>query len=384
MSRKYNIFKLADGIQIEISSFEFDKGVSEYHLIIQNGDSKLTFDEQMCALLKARGNVIKNELEKAVIVFERFFLSDAANQQQQLERSISHISDHAVSFIEQAPLNGTKVAFWAYLQSDVEISPVNGGLFEVKSGAYKHLWGAGAVNYGADSKIQAERILNDYSTALRMCGYGLANSCLRTWFFVHNIELNYAGVVEARNKVFKENNLTKETHFIASTGIAGRLADSESVVIMDTYAVGGLKESQIQYLYAPTHLNPTYQYGVSFERGTRIDYGDRRHVLISGTASIDNKGQIVHPGDIRKQTARMIENVEVLLKEADCSFVDVTHIIVYLRDCSDFEIVNEIFRSEFPDIPYLITLAPVCRPGWLVEMECMAIKKQKEKDIANF
>ncbi|HZK02863.1 MAG TPA: Rid family hydrolase [Bacteroidaceae bacterium] len=384
MSRKYNIFKLADGIQIEISSFEFDRGVSEYHLIIQNRDSKLTFDEQMCALLKARDNIITNELERAVVVFERFFLSDAANQQQQLERSISHISDHAVSFIEQAPLNGTKVAFWAYLQSNVEISPAKGGLFEVKSGTYKHLWGAGAVSYGTDSKIQTEHLLNDYSTALRKCGYGLANSCLRTWFFVHNIELNYAGVVEARNKVFKDNNLTKETHFIASTGIAGRLADSERVVIMDTYAVGGLKESQIHYLYAPTHLNPTYQYGVSFERGTRIDYGDRRHVLISGTASIDNKGQIMHPGEIRKQTARMIENVEVLLKEANCDFTDVTHIIVYLRDCSDYEIVNDIFRSGFPDIPYLITLASVCRPGWLVEMECMAIKKQKENSIANF
>ena len=66
------------------------------------------------------------------------------------------------------------------------------------------------------------------------------------------------------------------------------------------------------YLYAPTHLNPTYEYGVSFERGTYVDYGDRRQVFISGTASINHRGEVVYPGDIRKQTERMWENVETL------------------------------------------------------------------------
>ena len=76
---------------------------------------------------------------------------------------------------------------------------------------------------------------------------------------------------------------------------------------MDTYAVLGIRQEQIHYLYAPTHLNPTYEYGVSFERGTYVDYGDRRQVFISGTASINHRGEVVHPGDIRKQTERMWE-----------------------------------------------------------------------------
>ena len=61
---------------------------------------------------------------------------------------------------------------------------------------------------------------------------------------------------------------------------------------MDTYAVKGLQPGQIQFLYAPTHLNPTYEYGVTFERGTAVTYGDRKQIFISGTASIDNKGEI--------------------------------------------------------------------------------------------
>ena len=110
------------------------------------------------------------------------------------------------------------------------------------------------------------------------------------------------------------------------------------------------------------------------ERGTAVDYGDRRHVFISGTASINNKGEVVHTGNIVKQTERMLENVEVLLREADCSFADVGQMSVYLRDTADYHVVNRIFAERFPDTPYVIVYAPVCRPGWLIEMECMAVK----------
>ena len=182
------------------------------------------------------------------------------------------------------------------------------------------------------------------------------------------------GVVKARNEVFATQDLTKNTHFIASTGIAGRHANPKVFVQMDAYAVEGLKPEQINYLYASTHLNPTYEYGVSFERGTYVDYGDRRQVFISGTASINNKGEIVHPGDVCKQTERMWENVETLLKEAECSFEHVQHLLVYLRDISDYSVVSEMFEKRFPTIPKVYLLAPVCRPGWLVEMECMAVK----------
>jgi hypothetical protein len=145
---------------------------------------------------------------------------------------------------------------------------------------------------------------------------------MRTWFFVQNVDVNYAGVVKARNEVFVTQNLTEKTHYIASTGIGGRHTDPAVLVQMDTYAVQGVSAEQVHFLYAPHHLNPTYEYGVSFERGTYVDYGDRRQVFISGTASINNKVRWCHPGDIRRQTERMWENVEALLKEADCSLDD--------------------------------------------------------------
>jgi hypothetical protein len=33
--------------------------------------------------------------------------------------------------------------------------------------------------------------------------------------------------------------------------------------------------------------------------------------------------------------------------------------------------------ERFPEHPKVFLLAPVCRPGWLVEMECMAVKQNQ-------
>ena len=88
----------------------------------------------------------------------------------------------------------------------------------------------------------------------------------------------------------------------------------------------------------------------------------------------------MYPGDIRRQTQRMWENVEVLLAEAECTFEHVGHLLVYLRDMADYTIVREMFEERFPSIPKLYLLAPVCRPGWLIEMECMAVRTLYNED----
>ena len=367
-------------VSTEIFKYEVSQGVSEYHVMFHVTNVRLTYEEQVSAILDAYSNLLEGELKGAVAVFKRFFLSDAANQSAYLHACHAEFSDCAFSIIEQPPLDGTKIAMWAYLQQNVQTKSLPNGIFEVKHGAYRHLWMAGAYNHATNSEYQMRLLFNEYIMRLMENDCKLADHCIRTWLFVQNVDVNYAGVVKARNEVFVTQNLTDKTHFIASTGIAGRHANPEVFVQMDAYAVHGLKSEQVHYLYAPTHLNPTYEYGVSFERGTYIDYGDRRHVFISGTASINNRGEIVYPGDVQKQTFRMWENVEVLLAEADCTFEHVGHLIVYLRDMADYTVVNEMFNERFPQIPKVFVWASVCRPGWLIEMECMAVKPILNED----
>lgn len=359
---------------IQLFRYEVANGVSEYHAILRVTNPRLTFTEQIESLQAAYDHLVSEELPGAVAVLKRYFLSDAANQANVLLATQVEHSDCALSIVEQPPLDGTKVALWVYLQTDVQTRTLPHGDYEVSHGGYRHIWSASNFNKASKSEYQTRLLLNDYVMRLAEQGCSLADNCIRTWFFVQNVDVNYAGVVKARNEVFLTQNLTEKTHFIASTGIAGRHADHEVLVQMDAYAVDGVQKEQIHYLYAPTHLNPTYEYGVSFERGTYIDYGDRRHVFISGTASINNRGEIMYPGDIRRQTERMWENVETLLAEAECGFEHVGHLIVYLRDIADYTVVQEMFEQRFPTIPKVYLQAPVCRPGWLVEMECMAVK----------
>lgn len=371
-----------DNALAEIFSFTSDGKVTEYHVMIHAKADGRTFQQQLDAVLDSYEQLKATELQGATAVLKRYFLSDVANQADDV--LLADTSDCAKSIIGQAPLDGSKIGLWVYLMTNVSSRQLPSGLYEVAHGDFRHLWNASAHNTAQNSEYQTRLLFNEYVMQLVQEGCTLADNCIRTWLFVNDVDVNYAGVVAARNKVFFTQGLTEDTHYIASTGIGGRACDPQVMTQMDNYAIAGIKKEQVHYLYAPTHLNRTSDYGVSFERGTYVDYADRRHIIISGTASINNKGQIEHPKDIVKQTHRMWDNVEALLQEAGSSYEDVGVMIVYLRDVADYAIVNRMFDERFPHHPRIIVHAPVCRAGWLIEMECMAVKKQDATDMPAF
>ena len=366
----------------EIASFTTaDSEVAEHHVMIHVTDHRLPYSSQLKTVDDTLTQLVHSQLGGAKPVFKRYFLSDAYNQSGEVLSLELDYSDYALSVIQQSPLDGTKIALWVYLQTHVETRALPSGLYEVRHGRYRHLWNASAHNLAKNSEYQTRLLLNEYIMQLAQEGCRLADNCIRTWFFVNDVDNNYPGVVKARNQVFFTQDLTDDTHFIASTGIGGRQADPKVLSQMDNYAIDGLQPGQVSYLYAAHRLNRTSDYGVSFERGTCVDYGDRRHVFISGTASINNKGEIVHPGDVAAQTRHMWGNVEALLGEAGCTYDDVMQMIVYLRDIADYDTVRQLYDERFPHTPRVIVLAPVCRSGWLVEMECMAIRSQAARQF---
>ena len=361
-------------VEAQIASFTGNGGITEYQVFLQVTDPMLPFEQQLQHIQQAYVSVVKEELaDDAVAVFRRYFLSDAANQADLVMAWECENAFCALSVVQQAPLNGTKIAIWTWFQTGVSVEAEKNGMLKATHNGYTQYWTGGAFNRASNSEYQTRLLLNDYVMQLTEEGCKLATDCIRTWFFVQNVDVNYAGVVKARKEVFITQDLTEKTHYIASTGIGGRNADPAVLVTMDTYAVKGLKPEQIQFLYAPTHLNPTYEYGVTFERGTAVHYADRTQVFISGTASIDNKGNILYPGDICQQAARMLRNISALLTEAGATTEDIQQAIVYLRDTADYQVVEHFLAENYPGLPHIIVHAPVCRPGWLIEMECIAV-----------
>ena len=354
---------VSTGKWIADESAEWAESFSMLSLI----DTMMPFERQLEILIDNIQKVIESD---GVPVLMRFFVSDPANQAESIHKKM--VFDCPVSIIGQAPLNGTKVAAMVWCRQSAAICHVSDRMHKVTERGIDEYWYTGGVSNADGSYNQTVSLLDELSSGLEAQGLTLESNCMRTWLFVQNIDVNYKGVVDGRNTVFDRHGLTPDTHFIASTGIEGRTENCANKVMLDAVAVSG-PGILVDYLHGASHLNRTSQYGVRFERGTKVEYPDRNHVYISGTASIDNNGKILYEGDIVRQTERMIENVGVLLAEAGCGFGQVGSMIIYLRDSADYAVVKEIFDKRFPECPRVIVQAPVCRPGWLVEMECIAI-----------
>lgn len=369
------------GATAEIATFAPQDGVTEIHVILHVEGRRESFSQQLERLHQAQERwMAMSEGKGSEIVFRRYFLSDSANQAVLM----GDLGEGAVSVIQQPPLDGSKVALWLYAQKGTNVTHHEGETI-VEHNGYRHLWHAGLHSIVGDSAEQTEHLLQDYEKRLSHAEADMLHHCRRTWFFVRDVDTQYGGMVRARLENFHEQGLTPDTHYISSTGIGGLPANTRVLLQLDAYALTGLNDAQQTFLRALTHLNPTIEYGVTFERGTLLEYGDRAHAIISGTASIDNEGKVVHLGDISAQTRRMWENVEALLAEAEMTIErDVMQMIVYLRDTADYETVRALFEERFPDIPKVITLAPVCRPEWLIEMECIAVAPKMKTDIRPF
>jgi 2-iminobutanoate/2-iminopropanoate deaminase len=131
-------------------------------------------------------------------------------------------------------------------------------------------------------------------------------------------------------------------------------------------------------------LNEAYDYGSAFSRGMRIDLNGITILLISGTASIDERGNTVHIGDFRAQQRRTYENISKLLASEGATWHDVVRTTCYLRDIErDYQAFNEertaFFKEQGLD-PYPASTgiqAILCRPDLLIEIEAIAMFRRQ-------
>ncbi len=288
----------------------------------------------------------------------RYFLSETPLRER-LEDTFRSFPGRVVSLVGQAPLSGSVVAEW-----DFE-SPAS------------WRWDTGLVSddLSLDACGQTERIFALYEARLADAGLRIADHCVRTWIYVRDIDNNYAGMVEGRNRSFQRLGLTRDTHFIASTGIAGTHRDPQVLVVMDALAIPDIDPASLHYLQAPGRMNAAFDYGVAFERGVGFDYEGLRYTFVSGTASIDDRGEVLHTGDAARQTMRILENIRALLADDWADMGQIGSALVYLRNPEDTAAVRTVLDRELPCLDYLLLHAPVCRPDWLVEIECVAVRK---------
>lgn len=139
-------------------------------------------------------------------------------------------------------------------------------------------------------------------------------------------------------------------------------------------------------VHAPDVLNEAYCYErpSSFSRALRLELGDYKILLVSGTASVNENGKTEHVGDFRAQTWRTYRNITNLLSSENMSWHDVVRTTNYLRDIErDYAEFNKIRTTFFnwlglDPLPASTGIqARLCWETLLVEIEAYAICRIK-------
>jgi 2-iminobutanoate/2-iminopropanoate deaminase len=71
-------------------------------------------------------------------------------------------------------------------------------------------------------------------------------------------------------------------------------------------------------------------------------------LFISGMVPIDPKAGKILETTIEGQTRQVLLNIEEILKAAGLTFQDVVKMEVFLKDLSDFQVMNGIYAEKFP------------------------------------
>ncbi len=138
-------------------------------------------------------------------------------------------------------------------------------------------------------------------------------------------------------------------------------------------------------VHAPHVINEAYNYQrpSSFSRALRLDLGDYKILLISGTASVNEEGKAEHIGDFKAQLWRTYRNITNLLAAEGMTWYDIVRTTNYLRDIErDYAEFNKIRTTFFQwlnldPLPASTGIqARLCWETLLVEIEAYAICKK--------
>ncbi|MFA6010628.1 MAG: RidA family protein [Desulfobacteraceae bacterium] len=379
-------------------SFNSENGTDEFYLAVTPDRVESHFEVQM-------GDVFSHYLEKMKelclsedsAVWANIYLSDCINQEYLLREHPSFIaldSHAAISVVEGKPV-GVKLAILVYLirpcQSINKRSVSMPGSYHTANGV---VFGTGSIEHiviknmlpskGQTMKEQANDLFNQVECFLDKMKLPF-NRLIRTWIYIRDIDKDYGDMVAERNAFFQKQGLSQSTGFPASTGIEGRSKDPKHLIMMDSLMIKGVAKGQIRRMEALSHMCSTVDYGVTFERGMEVVYGDRRHYYISGTASISPDGRILHGGDVVRQVERTVENISALLESHGAGLKDLAYLVAYIRDSEDEDKVRAALNHILSEnLPYLLVAGKVCRPGWLIEIEGTGIIKEGDKGFSPY
>lgn len=329
------------------------------------------------------------------VVIERVFFRDIAGdfaefqsirQEAYAQAGVTGEQLPVASYIHQPPC----LAGQAYEMQIQAIVPHGSGQVKVESfaeleprvtkkviqiGDHRHLYIMNINGSEPDGTIptdfrrQSDNMFAKSVPMLAEHGIGFRD-VLRTWCYLDEIDRDYDEFNRSRNAFFAEHDVRR---LPASTGIRAALYPPQALCSFDLYALLDLDGVEVEVMHTPT-LNEADEYGSAFSRGMKVVLPEKTVLFISGTASVDERGETVHLNDVRRQVERMLLNVRELLRPHGAKFSDVAQIITYLKRSSYLPTFMDVWRDwGLTGLPNSFVEAGVCRPNLLCELEAIVI-----------
>ncbi|HSL21943.1 MAG TPA: RidA family protein [Vicinamibacterales bacterium] len=109
-----------------------------------------------------------------------------------------------------------------------------------------------------------------------------------------------------------------------------------------------------------------------------VEAGDT--VFLSGLVARNAADNSLVPGDMTAQCKTVLENARALLNAAGLGFEHVVSARVFVTDLSQFQAMNQVYRTYFPKAPpaRATVRAALMQPSYLVEMTFVASRAPRE------
>ncbi len=70
-------------------------------------------------------------------------------------------------------------------------------------------------------------------------------------------------------------------------------------------------------------------------------------LFLSSQLSVDLKTNKILDGNIIEQTKQSLENIKFLLESTGATMDDILKVVIYMRDISDFDKMNQVYQKYF-------------------------------------
>jgi len=369
---------------------------------------ELSFEDQVGEALRMIHCVTESEAARNSVVSQAVFLADEQliGPCRQMLRDFYGEHLPVVTYVPQHPCDGTLVA--------MEAMSVGGGPGKVeieRHGEQVVITRHGGVTWthvgqilpqtqeqgvyarSIDGFVQMRRMLAEVNVRF--------DQIIRTWLYLGDIvgpegntqrymELNRARSDYYENVRFLSKHVpagVTETVYPASTGIG---TDSRDV-LMSCLALSTKRDDIVARPLENPLQTSAFDYmacygpkSPKFSRAMALTTDGCTTLFISGTASII-QSESQHIEDIEGQTNQTLDNIAALISESNlarhglpgrgATLRDLALARVYVKRQGDFEKTRKVCQERLGDMPIIYTVADVCRPELLVEIEGIAFSQ---------